>query len=145
MKTFPNEAILAVAKVVKDKAASAASKEVAPGEYKIDLLVRILGLIKKGEDYTQTVSDKITVDWKLLACLFANKLNKETQNVVTEEFIAAMDNPEAQAELADDLKRSVENRISKVKKVAERIVNCSGKVTTDLSMELVGASTVQPA
>lgn len=137
-----NEIVAAVAAVVKDKAASEAKKSLQAGTYKVDALVRIQGDLNKGADYEQTISDKLTVDWKLLAACFANKLNKETRKAVVEDFLKAMDKPEELAELTDEIKVNVERSIGKVKNAAARVVQCSGKVTTNLSMDLVGNPTV---
>lgn len=137
-----NEIVVAIAAVVKDKQSSAAKKDLAPGVYKVDALVRVQGDLNKGLDYEQTISDKLTVDWKLLAACFANKLNKETRKAVVEDFLKAMDKPEELAELTDEIKVNVERSIGKVKHAAEKIVVCSGKVTTQLTMEIVGQPSV---
>lgn len=137
-----NEVVVAVGAVVKDKALSTAKKALAPGEYSVEVLARIKGSFKKGEDSTMVVSDKFTVDWKLLAACFANKLNKETRKAVVEDFLKAMDKPEELAELTDEIKVNVERSIGKVKNAAERTVPVAGKVTTDLVFDIVGDPTV---
>ena len=137
-----NEVVVAVGAVIKDKALSTAKKALAPGEYSVEVLARSKGSFKKGEDSTMVVSDKFTVDWKLLAACFANKLNKETRKAVVEDFLKAMDKPEELAELTDEIKVNVERSIGKVKNAAERVVPVAGKVTTDLVFDLVGDPTV---
>jgi len=133
----------AVAAVVKEKQASEAKKSLEPGRYEVDAIVHVQGDLTKGADYEQKVSDKLTVDWKLLAAMFANKLNKETRNMVAEDFIRAMDHPEELAELTEEIKVNVERKIGKIKNAAERVVKCSGKVTTNLSVDTVGQPIVK--
>ena len=136
-----SEQIVAVAKAVKDKVAKAAGKEIEPGTYDVDLVVRVLGKFTKGEDFEQKLPAKI--NFALLAALALSKVNKETRNNVVEDFIMAMGRSETSnehAKLIEQVKDEVQPKLNEVKEMT--ITKMSGKITTDLTAEVVGAGKV---
>ncbi len=80
-----NEQVIAVAKAVKDKVSKAAGKEIEPGRYDVDLLVRVLGSFSKGEDFDQKLPAKI--NFTLLACLALSKVNKTTRDGIVNYYL----------------------------------------------------------
>ena len=84
-----NELRVVIGSTVPEKVLKDAKKELEPGTYLVDALVRVQGTLDKGEDFEMKVAGKI--DWKLLACLSLSKLNNETQDKVIENFIASLD------------------------------------------------------
>lgn len=133
-----NEEVVVLAKSVSDKAFKDASKGVEPGRYDVDLVVRIHGDFLKSEDSTFTPSDKIVVDWRLLAAVLLNKVNKETRASVVSDFIAAQDNPDLLSELTDEIGRDVASKLNKVKKAVVEPKTITGKITATLVSEVVG-------
>jgi uncharacterized protein YheU (UPF0270 family) len=134
--------IVAVGKVIKDKVLKAASKELEAGQYDVDLVVRILGKLTKGEDFDQKLTAKI--NWSLLAALALSKVNKETRNNIVEDFIMAMGRSETSDEhskLIDQVKDEVQPKLAEVKEMV--VTRMAGKVTTDLTAEVVGSGKVE--
>ena len=133
-----NAEIIALAKVMKEKAVKEASQELEAGRYELDMLVRILGSFTKGEDYETTVPNKI--NFTLLAAMALSKVNIETRNSIIDEFITAMENPEELEKLAEEIKVGVQKKLDKIKGMTK--TTATGKVTTDLSAEVVGAAKI---
>jgi hypothetical protein len=136
-----NTEIVAVAKAVKDKVAKAAGKELEPGRYDVDLLVRVLGSFSKGEDFAQKLTAKI--NFTLLACLALSKVNKETRGKIVEDFIMAMGRSETSPEhvkLIEQIKDEIQPKLNEIKEMT--VTTMSGKITTDLTTEIVGAGKV---
>jgi len=137
-----SEAIVAVGKATKDKILKAASKEVEPGTYNVDLLVRVLGSFTKGEDYQTKVPAK--VNWTLAFALALSKVNKETRAKIVEVVIAAMSNGQGSDEskaLASQIKDEIQPRLDEIK--GETMTTATGKVVTSLATELVGGGKVE--
>ena len=133
--------IVAIGKAVKDKVLKGASKGVEPGEYTVDMLVRVLGSFRKGEDYETVQANK--VNWTLAFALALSKVNKETRAKIVESVIAAMANGKDSAEnkaLADQIKDEIQPRLDEIK--GETRITASGKITTNLTTELVGGGKV---
>ena len=117
---------LAVAKVVDAKDVR---EEVLPGKYDVDVVVRIKGSIKVGEDYTQNVPAAAR-PWALLA-LALSKLNGVTIDSLTREALGLSEDQEK------EIKAKAEESIQSIKDTTER--KCKGKVTTNLEVEKVEA------
>lgn len=124
---------LAVAKVVKDKAIKEASKATSPGEYEVDLTVRIHGKIKKGADFQKTMPH--TVKWSMLAALLASKVNDETLDAVLRELAEATDSGENDR-LEAQIKETAQLKIDEIKGQTTKTVG--GPVTTQLAVEIAG-------
>ena len=136
-----NEQTVAIAKAVKDKVAKAAGKEIEPGRYDVDLLVRVLGSFSKGEDFEQKLTAKI--NFTLLACLALSKVNTETRNTIVEDFIMAMGRSETSEEhtkLIAQIKDEIQPKLDEIKGMT--VTKMSGKITTDLTTEVVGGGKV---
>jgi hypothetical protein len=76
--------ILVLAKAIKDKVADKAREAVSPGEYAVDVTLRIQGSLRKGEDFEKAIPNR--VKWDLLAAILASKVNDETLSAVIREF-----------------------------------------------------------
>ena len=92
--------------------------EVEPGEYDVNVLVRVKGSVKVGEDYSQRIVAAAN-PWKLLAVALS-KLNGVTVDSIVRE---------AEANGLDDkaVKTQADAAIQTIKEPTER--TCSGKVT----------------
>jgi len=137
-----SEQIIAVSKVVKDKIAKDASKEVAPGRYDVDLLVRVFGSFKKGEDFQQKITARI--NFALLAALALSKVNQTTRDNIVEDFIMTMGRTEESpehAKLIDQIKDDIQPKLNVIK--AMTVATMSGKISTDLTAEVVGGGKVE--
>lgn len=133
--------IVAVAKVIKDKVAKEANKEVEPGRYDVDLLVRVFGSFTKGEDFEQKLTAKI--NFTLLAALALSKVNAETRERIVEDFIMAMGRSETSEEhtkLINQIKDEIQPKLNEIKEMT--VTKMTGKVTTDLTAEVVGGGKV---
>ena len=132
-----NEQTIAIAKAIKDKVSKAASKELEPGQYDVDLIVRVLGSFTKGQDFEQNLTAK--VNWQLAFALALSKVNKETRAKIVDTVIAAMANGKDSDEnnaLAEQVKGEIQPKLDELK--GETKTTMSGKVTTDLTAEVVG-------
>jgi multidrug efflux pump subunit AcrB len=135
-----SEQTVAVAKVIKEKAVKEASKNLDPGKYDVELLVRILGSFTKGEDYEQRVTAKI--NYALLASLALSKVNKETRDTIVEDFLMSMGRSETSDEhkkLIDQIKDEIQPKLDEIKGMTT--TKMTGKVTTDLSIEVIAGKT----
>lgn len=118
---------VALAKLVKDAAAKAASAGVTVGEYKLDFTVRVSGLVTKGADYEQPIVEKAE-PWVLLAAALSH-LNGVTVESLVREALTD------RSELVDSLKKQAADAVAAVK--GPTMTKCNGKVTTKLVAELV--------
>ena len=127
-----------VAKAVKSAAASKSSSKLVAGEYKVDMLVRITGMLKKGEAFEKVQPNTIKT-WLLMAVL-ASKVNKETFDAVLREYTTAEKNGQF-ADMEADIKKTVQRKVDKLKGQTRAMVN--GMVTTDLIAEIVGTPSIE--
>jgi hypothetical protein len=137
-----NTQIVAIAKAVKEKVLKDASREVDPGRYDVDLLVRVLGSFTKGEDFEQKITAKI--NYTLLSALALSKVNKETRDSIVEDFIMAMGRSETSPEhskLIDQVKDEIQPKLNEIKEMT--VTTMTGKITTDLTTEVVGGGQVK--
>jgi hypothetical protein len=140
-----NELRVVVGSAVPEKILKDAKKDLAPGTYLVDALVRVQGTLDKGEDFDMKVAAK--VDWKLLASLALSKLNNETQDKVIGDFVGTLgvnsdEARAAQESLADGIKARVEGKIEQVMGAAPT-VKANGRVTAKLVAEVVGDAKVE--
>ena len=120
--------ILAAAKAVGRAMLTDARDAVEVGVHDIDVLVRITGSLRVGEDYEQQLAAKAD-PWGLLAVALS-KLNGVTlAALVREAQEAAPDNARA-------IKQRAQEALASVK--APTLSPCRGKVTTDLEIEIMG-------
>lgn len=129
---------MAVAKVVKDKDSKAASTGMDPGEYKVDFLVRILGTMRKGEDFEKTMPN--TIKWPLLVALLGSKVNEATLDAVLRDYASAVDSGEFDR-LAQQTKDRVQNVVDELKGTTKKMV--TGPVTSTLVAEIVATTTAE--
>jgi len=136
-----NVQVIAVAKAVKDKVAKEASKAIDPGRYDVDLVVRVLGSFTKGEDFEQRLSNKI--NWQLGFALALSKVNNETRDAIIGTVLEAMGNgkeSDEHLELAKQIKAEIQPKLDELK--GTTVTTMNGKVTTDLTTEIVGGGKV---
>lgn len=131
MTNLTNAEILAITKVVAGKATKA-SKHLAAGEHPVDVTVRVQGVIKRGEDYTQEIVNKIDT-WLLLGVALS-KLNGATAESIVREAMA-IEESEAGDTLTKKVKDEAKVAIKKLKGTTD--TDCNGKVTHTLHVEEV--------
>jgi hypothetical protein len=125
---------VALGKALSSKEVREASKALAPGEHEVDLLVRITGSLKRGEDYDQRINPK--VDWtSLCAILLDGKNAKEIAEAVK---LSLTDEAK---EKAKAIKADAEAAMLVLK--GSTLTECNGKVTTDLAVEVIEAQTAE--
>jgi hypothetical protein len=125
---------VALGKALSSKEVREASKALAPGEHEVDLLVRITGSLKRGEDYDQRINPK--VDWtSLCAILLDGKNAKEIAEAVK---LSLTDEAKAKAKA---IKADAEAAMLVLK--GSTLTECNGKVTTDLAVEVIEAQTAE--
>lgn len=115
--------MLAVVKVIKKAAEKAARKELQPGDYPIDLSVRIAGSIRVGEAYEERIV--ATADAWLLLAIALSKLNGITIESIVREALACSLDPIA-------IKDQANAAIAAIKD--STLTPCLGKVTTSLAI-----------
>ena len=136
-----NAAIVAIAKAIKDKLVKEASKDLEPGRYDLDFMIRFLGGMNKGEAFMQKLPNKFNA-WLAFA-LALSKVNVETRKVIVDTVIQAHSNGKESDEhkkLISQIKDEIQPAIDKLKGITE--TEMTGKVTTDLSFEMVGLGKV---
>jgi len=119
--------VVALAKVIKDAAAKAASAGVTVGVHNLDFTVRVSGLVTKGADYEQPIVEKAE-PWVLLAAALSHLNGVTVESLVREAMTD-------RAELVDSIKLQAADAIKAVK--GTTMTKCNGKVTTKLVAELV--------
>jgi len=124
--------ILVLAKAVKEKVADKAREAVSPGEYAVDLTLRVQGTLRKGEDYEKEIPNR--VKWDLLAAILASKVNDETLVAVIREFDAA-EKSGSFKDLGEKVKEKVQATFDEIRGQTRAMVN--GPITTDLSVEVL--------
>lgn len=117
---------LATAKAVADKDLKLIVKEVAPGTYPIDCVIRLHGGLTKGLPYRQRIAAAAD-PWKLL-CLALSKLNNASIEALVRESAELPDIGE------EDLKAKAKEAIEQIVAGTER--ECEGKVTASLVWSL---------
>ena len=123
---------VALGKALASKEVREASKALAPGEHEVDLLVRISGSLKRGDDYEQNVVQK--VDWtSLCAVLLDGKNAKEIAEAVR---LSLSDEAKAKAK---EIKKAADAAMFVLK--GSTLTECNGKVTTDLTVEVIESQT----
>ena len=130
----------AIAKAVKEMAE--ATSTIKPGEYDVDVTVRVKGTVKKGHDHPTTVTPKLlTLDNLLLAL---SKVNDETRRTILREMVEAykltvQTNTSNTPDAAKRVK-ALEARVKKIKREAEVGLE---KAKISVSATATGATTVK--
>jgi len=118
---------IAVAKAIKAADLKVASEELEAGEHDVDVLVRVTGSLKKGEDYDQKIVAKAD-PWLLLAVALSHMNGATVESIVTE---ALNHDPE----MAKSVKKTATDAIGQV--VKPTWTRCNGKVNTKLTATAV--------
>ena len=123
----------AINKVVSAEAYKTANGEIQPGEYPIELLVKITGTLKKGEKYSQPIH--WSVDWCGLFAVALSKLNGVTVESVVREFCATEEVDTAA------IKTQAEEAVNTVKGTSMQ--ECNGKLSGKVFAEIVDTAKVE--
>jgi len=124
--TMTSAETVAAAKAVTSAAMKRASTSLTVGEHAVDVIVRVSGTVKRGEDYQQRIVAKAD-PWLLLAAALS-KTNGVTVEALVREALAS--NLDSKA-----VKAQADKAMEAVKGVT--MTPCNGKVTTSLSIEKV--------
>jgi hypothetical protein len=127
MQEMDNVDVLALSKAVKDAMAKKASSEVKAGEYPVCFTVSVKGSLKKGEDYEQEIVAK--ADFITLFAVALSHLNGVTVDSIVRESLTA------DPAMIDSIKLQAAEAVQKIKETTKTM--CSGKVTTNLVVEMV--------
>lgn len=119
---------LATAKAVAEKDLKLIVKEVAPGDYPIDCVIRLRGGLKKGLPYKQRIAAAAD-PWKLLA-LALSKLNNTSIDALVRESA----NLPAIGE--EDLKTKAKQAIEQIVASTDREIE--GRITAAIQWSLEG-------
>jgi len=120
-------ALTAVFKTIREDDAKEVSSKIPVGENKVDFLVRITGVIKKGDDFNQRVVAKAQ-PWGLIATLMS-KLNGVTLESVIKESMAV--DPDKVTEVKEGAKKAM----AELK--GETWTKCNGRVSPYLNVEVL--------
>lgn len=101
--------------------------DIAPGEYPIELQIRILGSLKKGEPFTQRIAAKAN-PWAI-AALALSKLNGVSMDALVRESIAVP------RETQDAIKEQATQALQKI--VDSTRTEMEGRVTANLVHEVL--------
>ena len=115
---------IAIAKAVSDATYKKASMSLAAGRYRVNKVVRIKGVINKGEDSNQVVHMSIP-HWKLIAVLMS-KVNGITLDAVVREAL------ELEDDKASEIKEQADAAIAVIKGTSKKMT--AGKVTAKLEV-----------
>jgi len=116
-----NTKILAVNKVIKKAAIDNAREGLTAGQYAVDFLVHIQGLLTIGEDYEQHIVAKAE-PWLILAVALSKLNNVTLENLVEEAYSGEID--------VEEIKQRAQEALEVIK--APTLTICKGKVTTKL-------------
>lgn len=129
-----DKVVVALAKGIDKDIVAEASDGLSVGKHPVNALVKVVGTLTKGEDYTQTIWQKLQ-PMKILAVALS-KQNDVTCDYIMElakEALALADDSELLAQTKKNVTKAIEDlKIDKGQEV------CSGKVTTELVFSLVG-------
>lgn len=99
--------------------------DVEAGEYTIDVIVRLHGDLRVGEDYDAEIT--ASIPWQRLAAVLFDKLNDVTIENVLSEALGDVDDSQIKA-AADAAMLALKGSTTKT---------CKGKVTQSLAVDLV--------
>lgn len=117
--------LAALSKVVSEARAKKAKGEMEPGEYDVDFFVRVVGSLKRGDDYKQRIVAKAE-PWTLLAVALSHLNNVTVESIVREAL-------NADPELVKSIKEQANKAMEEIK--GETYTPCNGKVTGSVSAE----------
>jgi len=121
--------------LAKAKPADGARDQLAVGTHAFDFVVRVVGSLKVGEDYSSTRSQ--AVPWKQLAVYLLGKVNAATRDKVVRDFLEAhRSSPDGKVRVADEaMVEAAEAAAAELLEVTT--TTCRGKVTGTPVFELV--------
>jgi len=123
----------AIHKAISSKEFKAASANLEPGNYAVDMTVRIAGTINKGEPFEQRISNKI--NWLLLFSIAASKVNDETLACIIKAYDEAEGDKAKIDELTEAVKFKVQAHVDKQK--GKTLTLKSGNVKSALTVKAV--------
>ena len=119
----------AISKIVSADAYKTANGELTPGEYPIDMLVKITGKLKKGEKYEAPIN--WSIDWRGLFATALTKLNGVTVESIVAEYLNNADKGIDLEALKDQAQKAVDT----IK--GESVQVCNGKLTGSVEAEII--------
>lgn len=111
--------------------AASLPKELPAGVHNVDMLIRIVGTITKGEDYNSVIYQSIPFDQ--LFTIAMSKLNGVTIKAVVKEALA-------QDFDTTNVKEEVKEAV--IALTEKSVKTCSGKTTAKLAVEKIGEATL---
>jgi len=123
---------VAIAKMVKKGELDSSRDLLSAGEYEIDCLVHIQGIMKVGEDFEKRQTNKI--DWIGLTALALSKLN----GVTVESLIAEFEKSGVDGSI---IKKQAQEKIDALRD--STMITSKGAVTTKLTYEIKEAEKIQ--
>jgi hypothetical protein len=118
---------LAINKIVSVDTYKKLNTDLKPGEYPVEMLVKIAGKLTKGEKYPSEIH--LGIDWCKLFAFTLSKVNGATVESIVKEFLAAADIP------VEEIKAKAQVAVDDINGVAK--TECAGKLTADLTCEIV--------
>ena len=113
-----------VGRLVSDAAKSKASKALAAGDHEVDFLFRVQGSFRKGDDFSQEISNK--VDHKSLLAAAVDAMRKAGLKVDISELVKASLTDSAKA-LAKEIAAESQAVMNVIQ--APTLTPCNGKIT----------------
>ncbi len=127
MKTLSPVSLVALGVAVADKTLTETKRGLVPGKSAVDFTVRISGTVSKGQDTTGVIAQRAE-PWKLFRAAM-NRLNGVTIDAIVRDAEAMTDDD------TEATKGHVSTALRAIK--ADTIGKISGKVTSDLTVEVV--------
>jgi hypothetical protein len=105
-QNMDNTTVIAVTKAVKDVEKDSARDSLNPGKHSVDVYLHLKGTLTVGEDYEQSIIQKLCPYKVLLVAL--NHLNKVTVDSIVQEVIALQEDEEKTEKLKKSVKKAME-------------------------------------
>ena len=142
---MPDPNIVALAKVVKEKALKVARDGLRIGTHRIDMTVRIVGSMNVGADGTTEIRD--SVDYKnaftTVVAMFVNRCRKIGQPLTSELIADLIRISMKQDEIAASMGSTVKEIVETIERDITSVTGTKpkkGSVTTKLEVESIGLS-----
>jgi len=134
--------LVAVGKAINAKVLKEAGQNLDSGRYEVDLLIRVFGAFNKGEAFEQKLPNKI--NWQLAFALALSKVNNETRFKIMNNVLEVFGKGEESEEykkLTKQVKDEIQPKLDELKGITT--TQMSGKITTELSTEVMGGGKVK--
>jgi phosphoenolpyruvate carboxylase len=137
--------IISLTKLVKDKAKDAARKDIAPGNYTIDRLIHVKGVLTVAEDYQKTPTTTVlSKEAFALVLQYAGVTAQAAEKALIKAFedVIAETNGKAVGAVSEEYKAIVEKGMKHVEAIVEKLpkVTCKGPITGHMQYDAVEAT-----